>query len=599
MKKKARMLIVAAFAALVILPQHSFAAEETKLFYRGDFDNDKVEAPNGAIVNKAYRDFILEGSFGEAKPIKVRDGVHTICGYSISNYTIIEGKTGLIAFDTGNNIGMGKATLAIIREITDKPIQAIIYSHHHYTGGAKVYVEEGGGKDVKVFGHPDLDKNLQSSTGALGPMQFRRLGIQLGFYLPHKGPDAVFGPAEPTFDDPALNATGHVPVNHPVKDGEEVVIDGVKAVFYHTVSDTRDGLIVHFPDLDLVLHNAAVTPLSFPLYTLRGDFYRTPVELIAGVDKLREINATYTVGCHGYPITTREEGYEIATAHRDAYAFIYNQSVRAINKGMTPDQMANTIRLPKHLDQHEWLYPGYIDNEYSLRGQYRGIVGWYAEDAADLHPPAPEEISSVIVEGFGGTQKMVSRAKQAFDEKKYNLTAKLLSYILFVEPENKAARQLKADALRAMAQTTRSGIQTRNFLLTHALHLEGKLDWTKPPKISIVGAPTVENVLKTPPGTYLKLLETQIDPSKSKTLESVIKISFTDSKKSWALHVRKGVAEVTDVLPEKVDATLQMQRKVWAEISIGNNTVAKAIDDGDINVKGSKKIVKSVFEVFN
>lgn len=42
-----------------------------------------------------------------------------------------------------------------------------------------------------------------------------------------------------------------------------------------------------------------------------------------------------------------------------------------------------------------------------------------------------------------------------------------------------------------------------------------------------------------------------------------------------------------------------MQRKVWAEISIGNNTVAKAIDDGDINVKGSKKNVKSVFEVFN
>ncbi|MBW2624267.1 MAG: MBL fold metallo-hydrolase, partial [Deltaproteobacteria bacterium] len=102
-------------------------------------------------------------------------------------------------------------------------------------------------------------------------------------------------------------------------------------------------------------------------------------------------------------------------------------------------------------------------------------------------PPAPEEISSVIVEGFGGAKKVVSRAKQAFDEKKYNLTAKLLSYVLFVESENKAARQLKADALRAMAQTTRSGIQTRNFLLTHALHLEEKLDWTKPPKINFLG----------------------------------------------------------------------------------------------------------------
>ena len=112
--------------------------------------------------------------------------------------------------------------------------------------------------------------------------------------------------------------------------------------------------------------------------------------MIAGIDKLRELNPQYTVGCHGHPITTREEGYDIFTAHRDAYAFIYNQSIRAINKGMTPDEMANTIRLPKHLDEHPWLFPAYIDNEYSVRGQYRGIVGWYAEDTADLHPPTPK-----------------------------------------------------------------------------------------------------------------------------------------------------------------------------------------------------------------
>jgi alkyl sulfatase BDS1-like metallo-beta-lactamase superfamily hydrolase len=77
------------------------------------------------------------------------------------------------------------------------------------------------------------------------------------------------------------------------------------------------------------------------------------------------------VGCHGNPLTSKEEVQDVATAHRDAYAFIYNQSVRAINKGMTPDEMANSIRLPAHLDQHPWLYPGYIDNEYSFRGQYR------------------------------------------------------------------------------------------------------------------------------------------------------------------------------------------------------------------------------------
>jgi alkyl sulfatase BDS1-like metallo-beta-lactamase superfamily hydrolase len=592
-------LLIAYFSAAVLLIFGSVAsAQDERLFYRGDLDDKKVEAPNGAIVNKDYRNFIIGGAFGTAQTIKVRDGVHSIIGYSLSNYTFIEGETGLIIFDAGQSVGMGKETLAMIREVSDKPIVAIIYSHHHYTGGAQVYVEEGGGKNVKVFGHPDVDRNLQSSTGALGQMQYRRAGIQLGFYLPHEGPDAVFGPAEPTFDDPDLGAIGHVPVNHPVTDGEEVVIDGIRAVFYHAVSDTRDSLIVHFPDLDLVLHNAAVTPLAFPLYTLRGDFYRTPVELISGIDKLREINAKYTVGCHGAPITTREEGYDIATAHRDAYAFIYNQSIRAINNGMTPDQMANTIRLPKHLEEHPWLYPGYIDNEYSVRGQYRGIVGWYAEDTADLHPPTPEELSGAIVNGFGGADELIDSAEKAYREKKYNLTAKLLSYVLAVEPDNKTARQLKADALRSMAQTTRSGIQTRNFLLTHALHLEGKLDWTKPPEVSFFGLPTVDAVLATPPGTYLKLLEVQIDPEKSAGLEKVVKVTFTDLNRSWGLQVRHGVAEVTENVPQKVDVTLKLPRDVWAQIALGEITIEEAITSGKASVKGSQKALTAVFASF-
>jgi alkyl sulfatase BDS1-like metallo-beta-lactamase superfamily hydrolase len=585
-------------AALLLSITTTASAQDAKLFYRGGLDDKKAEALNGAIVNEDYKKLIVEGAFGKAQTIPVREGVHTIVGYSLSNYTFIEGKTGLIVFDAGNNIGMGRATLRMIRKISDKPIVAIIYSHHHYTGGAKVYVEEGGGQDVKVFGHPNVDRNLQSSAGLLGPMQFRRAGIQLGFYLPHDGPDAVFGPAEPQFDDPALNRMGHMPVTHPVKDGEEVMIDGLQAVFYHVVSDTRDSLIVYFPELDLALHNAAVTPLSFPLYTLRGDFYRTPTEMIAGIDKLRELRPQYTVGCHGHPITTREDGYDIFTAHRDAYAFIYNQSIRAINKGMSPDEMANTIRLPKHLEEHPWLFPAYIDNEYSVRGQYRGIVGWYAEDTADLHPPAPEELSQVIIEGFGGTAKLIDRASKAYAEKYYNLTAKLLSYVLTAEPDNKAARQLKADALRAMAQTTRSGIQTRNFLLTHALHLEGKLDWTKPPQVSFFGMPTVKNVLATPPGTYLKLLEGRIDPEKSAQVEQVVKVTFTDLNRSWSVHVRRGVAEVTKRVPETVDATLELPRKVWAQIALKETTLEEAISSGKVTVKGSQKALTAVFGSF-
>jgi alkyl sulfatase BDS1-like metallo-beta-lactamase superfamily hydrolase len=149
-----------------------------------------------------------------------------------------------------------------------------------------------------------------------------------------------------------------------------------------------------------------------------------------------------------------------------------------------------------------------------------------------------------------------------------------------------------------MAQTTRSGIQTRNFLLTHALHLEGKLDWTKPPQFSFFGLPTVAAVLATPPGTFLKLLETQINPEKSAKIEKIVRVTFTDVRKSWGLHVRRGVAEVTEIAPKKVDATLELPRSVWAEIALGETTVEEAIASGKATVKGSKKALIAVFNSF-
>ncbi len=591
-----RLLALAlGFLTLVAVPS---VAQDTQLFYRGAFDDKVAEAPNGALANKDYIEWSQNSALGAGTIVhKPREGVWTITGYSISNYTFIEGENGLIVFDVGNNVGMGRAALKIIREHTDKPISAIIYSHHHYTGGAGVFAEGSATGEVPVYGHPDVDRNLVSSAGAIGPMQARRGGIQLGFYLPHEGPDAAFGLAEPTFDDPELAAVAHLPVTHPMSDGEETVIDGLRAVFYHAVSDTRDSVIVHFPDLDLALHNTAVAPLAFSLYTLRGDFYRDPADMIASIDKLRELDAEIVIGCHGEPLIG-DDADRIATMHRDAYAFVYNQSIRGINMGLTPDQLVETVRLPQHLWEGLWIFPAYVDWEYNVRGQYRGIVGWYHEDTADLHPPAAAEMGSVIVEMAGGADKVIARARRAVDEKAYNLAAKLMSHVLATEPRNAEAKQLKADVLRQMAQTTRSGIQTRNFMLTEALHLEGKLDWFEAPPVNFFGKPTPENVLRTPPGTYLKLLETYIDPALSADVQRVAKVTFNDLDRSWALHVRRGVAEVSEVVPDEVDVTISLPRLTWAQIAIRQQTLAGAVEAGEATVDGDITALEEILASF-
>jgi alkyl sulfatase BDS1-like metallo-beta-lactamase superfamily hydrolase len=199
---------------------------------------------------------------------------------------------------------------------------------------------------------------------------------------------------------------------------------------------------------------------------------------------------------------------------------------------------------------------------------------------------------------FGGNI-VIAKASEAFNEKKYNLTAKLLSYVISAEPDHQTARQLKADALRAMAQTTRSGIQTRNFLMTHALHLEEKLDWTKPPAVSFLPDPTPTSVLGTPPGTYLKFLEAQIDPEKSKDLQSIVQINFADLNKSWVLHIRRGVAEVSEVVPDQVDATLSVPRLVWAQMVLNETTLKDAIASGEAIVEGSAETLSAVFNSFD
>jgi alkyl sulfatase BDS1-like metallo-beta-lactamase superfamily hydrolase len=480
----------------------------------------------------------------------------------------------------------------------NKPVVAIIYSHFHYTGGARAYAASNPNQELEVYGHPDVDASLAASSGLLGAMQNRRAGIQLGMYLPQEGPDAAYGPAEPHFDEPELAAHGHMPVTHPVEDGEEVVIDGIKVVFYHVVSDTRDSIIAHFPELDLALHNTAAINVLFSLYSLRGDYYRTPVDMIAGIDKLRSLDAEYVIGVHGTP-QSGDAADELLLAHRDAYAFTFNQAVRSLNKGMNGDEMVEAARLPQHLRDNPDLFPAYVDHEYNMRGQYRGIVGWFQEDTADLHPPTDQEMGETMVELAGGMDKLIAKARSAFAEKKYNLSAKLMSYAIGAEPENQEAKQLKADALRQMAYTTQSGIQTRSFMLTEALNLEGKLDWKKPPAMLFFGEATVDGILAADPLATLKMLEINIDPIKSADVNRIIEIKLTDQNNSWALHVRRGVAEVSEIVPEEVDATIELPFRTFAEIMTGDTTLPKQVEAGTAKVEGNQEALNEVINSFD
>jgi len=109
----------------------------------------------------------------------------------------------------------------------------------------------------------------------------------------------------------------------------------------------------------------------------------------------------------------------------------------------------------------------------------------------------------------------------------------------------------------------------------------------------------VDSILAADPLATLKMLEINIDPLKSADVNRIIEIKLTDQKNSWALHVRRGVAEVSENVPEKVDATIELPFRTFAEIMTGDTTLPKEIEAGTAKVEGSQEALTEVIDSFD
>lgn len=588
--------------ASLLIPQAPEPVKEPPMtektpFYRGGQDAKIVTAENGARVNADFKAFITEGPWAKVKSWQVAPKIHAITGYGLSNYTFIEGDSGLILVDSGLSNGAGTEILKMKEAFSDKPIIAIIYTHHHYTAGSQAIAAHYPEYDMPIYGHPDVDKNLFSVFSYTAAGSFRRGNMQFGHFLPKEGPDAAYGIAEPVFDDPSLNARGHLPVTHPVKDGEEVTIDGVKLVFHHAIADTEDSLIIHFPDLDAVVHNTAVMPFLFPMYTLRGDYYRSPPEVLDTIDKLRALNPEYLLGCHGEPIIGKENIQNFTTAYRDALAFIFQQTIQGINLGLAPEEIARRVQLPPAYAEIPELFTAYVDVEHMVRGIYRGIIGWWANDPADLHPPANNELGAEIVDGFGGAQAVLARAQSVLDEGRYNLAARLAGYVLDADPEHQQGGKIKAEALRKMAYATPTGIQSRNFLLTEALRLEGKVQI----ETRLALAPDIlsaQMIAALPLETFLQSLTHTINAEAASDLVVTVRIAFSDIGRDFALFIRNGAVELQAKTPETHDLTLSLGVAQWAQIAAGDTDLSALLQAGLARLEGDKAVVDAFLRAY-
>jgi len=497
---------------------------------------------------------------------KVAENVYLAYGYALTSPAMIVGDDGVIIVDPTEDVTTSKVAFAELRKFSDKPVKAVIYSHwhiDHYAGvGAFTTAEAVASGDVKIIAHKNfLDNMIKNSTGGTGPIIAARVGYSLGSLL-ESGPEGTInGGLGPQFviEDPSLIAPSVL-----VDDVLDITIAGVRMEIKWIPSEAPDEIAVWLPDLE-VLHTVEILQgESFPnLHTIRGTRYRDLELWFKGVDTLREYPAKYTVASHGRPISGYAEIAETLIAYRDAIQFVYDQTLRYINKGYLPDELVEVVKLPSHLAEHPWLGDFYGGVAHSVRQIYNGELGWFEGDPTFLAPTSPVRASQLTVRMMGGRDAVYAAAVEAAEQGDQQWAAELLTHIVRINHDDWDARNLKAEALRQIAYTHTNN-NWRNWYLTSAVELDGTIDYSRELDIQ---APDMVRAF--PTSKLVESFRYRLAAEKTLDVHMTMGFSFPDVNEVFGLEIRRGVAQFYEHMPEEADVVLEMDRVTLIGLIVG------------------------------
>ena len=131
--------------------------------------------------------------------------------------------------------------------------------------------------------------------------------------------------------------------------------------------------------------------------------------------------------------------------------YVHDQTVRYINKGWHPDQIAKTVKLPPELATHPHLMQYYGMVHWSVKAVYIMYMGWFSGEAVDLDPLAPSERAERMVKLVGKTG-LLKAAASAVKAKDYQWALELATHVHRLEPDNTWAKQIRRDAMARLAE---------------------------------------------------------------------------------------------------------------------------------------------------
>ncbi len=532
---------------------------------------------------------------------QVTERVYQVRGFDISNMTIIEGERGVIVIDPLISAEVARAAFDLYRAHRgDRPVTAMIYTHSHtdHYGGVRGVLDEArvATGEVPVVAPARFMEEVVSEAVLAGTAMVRRGQFQFGPTLP-KGPrgqvDAGLGKTTSrgtvTLIPPTLTIAEPLETHR---------IDGVEIVFQLTPeTEAPAEMHMYYPALRALNLAENATHNLHNLYPIRGAQVRDANAWAKYIDEARDRFGRATdvaFAQHHWPVWGTGRVQEFLAAQRDLYKFLHDQTVRLMNHGFKPAEIAERLALPRGLAS-TWHVRGYYGTlSHNSKSVYQRYLGWYDANPANLNPLPPVERGRKYVEYMGGADAVLARAREDFARGEYRFVAEATSHVVFADPGNVDARRLGADALEQMGYAAESAIW-RNAYLQGALELRGGRPATSgraPVSPDVVRAMSLD--------LFFGYLAARLDGERAEGVGFVLSWVFPDLGRRYVLTLQNcALTYLADRDPERADATITLDRPVLDRLVLRELTIEAALAQGVAAIAGDPAPVIRLFHLLD
>jgi alkyl sulfatase BDS1-like metallo-beta-lactamase superfamily hydrolase len=396
-------------------------------------------------------------------------------GYS--NHGFIEGDDGIIVIDGGWFPTTTQRAITELREYTDKPVAAIIYTHlhlDHFGGIGPIMANQP--TDIPVYGPAGWEHWVTRLLRQDRESILRRVYLQMGMLLP-QGENGTVGNGIGPSPIPEPNDPLSFPPTIDVDQTLDVVIAGVPLRIMPMEGDVTEHIWVWLPE-DRILFSGDSPPHGvFPaVETARFEIGRNPDEMLRAVETSLALQPEAIVPGHSRILRGRDEIDRIMSDTRDAIGFLVDQVNRFFLTNRSADELLDTVTLPPAIIASPDLQPYYHRWEWMVRQRFIKLGG-FIDDSMDYLSLNALEESRRLVPLLGGVDRVLALAETSIDGDP-RWSARLATYILHTDTDNEDALAIRQRAFLRVAQTTNSANE-RNYMLGLILEEQGKIDFPR------------------------------------------------------------------------------------------------------------------------